>query len=127
MLGAAAAIAASLEGPVSSSFDFASWLLGPVERLIALAIHTAAVTMIFYAFTQRKWGWFVGSFFYKSGVDAVAAFVLLSGTNMLQTHPWFVQLCLFGPFAYAGLYTLVLLRRRWSKTDYSGLSSQVEQ
>lgn len=127
MLGAAAAIAASLEGPVSSSFDFASWLLGPVERLIALALHTASVTMIFYAFTQRKWGWFVSSFFYKSGVDAVAAFVLLSGTNLLQTHPWFVQLCLFGPFAYAGLYILVLLRRRWSKIDYSGLSSQIEQ
>ena len=127
ILGAAVAIATSLEGPVSGSLDLASSLLGPVERLIALALHTAAVTMIFYAFAQRKWGWFVGSFFYKSGIDAIAAFVLLSGTNLLQTHPWFVELCLFGPFAVAGLCILVILRRLWSKIDCSELSPRIEQ
>lgn len=112
-VGVAVAVSASLQIDVKFGLDVAPSLTGLVERLIALAVHTASVVMIIYALKQRKWSWFVGSFFYKSGIDAVAAPVLLSVSDFLETHPWFVELCLFAPFALAGFYILVVLRQLW--------------
>jgi uncharacterized membrane protein YhfC len=118
-LGIAMAIGTSIKISVSGELNQAVVILwhAPVERLIALAVHAASVAMIIYALTQRKWGWFVASFLYKSGVDALASFVFLARTDLMKTQPWFVELCLFGPFAYAGLCILLVLRRLWNKKD----------
>jgi len=118
-LGIGMAIATTMKSNVSGELNQAVVILwhAPVERLVAMAVHAASVVMIIYALTQRKWGWFVASFLYKSGVDAVASFVFLSGADLMKTHPWFVELCLFGPFAYAGLCILLVLRRLWNKKD----------
>jgi hypothetical protein len=96
---------------MATAIDVSS-LIGSVERLIALAIHAASAVMIIYALTQRKWGWFVAAFFYKSLVDAVAGFAILSG--LWETRPWFVELALVGPFGYAGLLILFVLCRGWN-------------
>ena len=128
-LGVAMAIAMSIKSSVSGELNQAVVILwhAPVERLIAIALHAASVAMIIYALTQRKWRWFVASFLYKSGVDAVAAFVLLSRADLMKAQPWFVELCLFGPFAYAGLYILLVLRRLWRIGDSTQLSAQTKQ
>ena len=111
-LGIVAAIAAAMSTGMNAPLDSFSFT-GPVERVIALAVHTASVVMVIYALTQRKWKWFVASFLYKTAIDTVAAFIPLSGKALLEAHPWFVQLCLFGPFGYAGLCILALLWRFW--------------
>ncbi len=110
-LGVGAAVAAALHGQPVVSVDVASSLIGPVERVIALLIHIASVVMIIYAITQHRWIWFAAAFVFKSGVDAVAAFVLLTG--MMKTHPWCAELFLFGSFAFVGVITLTILARSW--------------
>ncbi len=116
----AVAIAASVQANLAGDVAFelpglSAALVGPTERLIALAVHAASVVMIIYAFTRQRWGWFLASFLYKSGIDTVATFVLLSGKDWLSTCPWFVELVLFGPFAYVGLCVLPILWRRWDR------------
>jgi uncharacterized membrane protein YhfC len=126
-LGVGVAIATSIKISVSGELNLAvvvHWH-PPVERLIALAVHAASVAMIIYALTQRKWRWFVASFLYKSGVDALASFVFLARADLMKTHPWFVELGLFGPFACAGLCILLLLRRLWNKKDEIQATAQV--
>ena len=95
--------------------DWDTALVPAMERLIAVVVHTAAVVMIVYALSERKWSWLVASFAYKSGIDAVAAAVLLSGSDWLSAHPWLVELVLFGPFACAGLWILAFLARAWQR------------
>jgi uncharacterized membrane protein YhfC len=121
-LGVAAAVSISQSVNTGVTGATAFSLLGPAERLIALAVHTASVAMIVHALRQRRWRWFVASFLYKSGIDAVAAFVILAGTGLMSARPWFVELVLFGPFAYAGIFILAALRRIWDATDIPATS-----
>jgi hypothetical protein len=82
--------------------------------LIALAIHVAAKVMILRALVDRKWRWFWVSFVYKSAVDGVAAWVILSGTG-LRSSPWLMRWLCFMPFALIGLWALLYLRRGWKE------------
>lgn len=115
VLGIGAAVAAALHSQPVVSVDVASSLIGPVERVIALLIHIASVVMIIYAITQRRWSWFAAACVFKSGVDAVAAFILLTGT--MKTYPWSVELLLLGPFAFVGVIVLAILARSWHSTQ----------
>ena len=85
----------------------------PLERLLTIFIHTGATVMVIYAITRRKWGWFAFAFLYKSGVDAVAAYVLLAAKDLLASKQLFVELGYFGPFAYAAIPILWYLKRYW--------------
>jgi uncharacterized membrane protein YhfC len=115
VLGVSAAVAAALNSEPVVNLDFASSLIGPMERVIALFVHIASVAMVIYAITQRRWNWFAVAFVFKSGVDAAAAFALMTG--MMKTHPWCVELFLFGPFACAGVFALaVLASSSWPDT-----------
>jgi len=113
VLGVVGAVSYALRDASGVGLPAAFTLVGPVERLIALAVHAASTVMIIYALTRKKRGWFAAAFLYKSAIDAVAAFVALSAPNLMATRPWAVELCLFGPFAYVGVYVLFALRRRW--------------
>lgn len=88
-------------------------LVPVLERFLTIFIHVVTVVAPVYAVTRRKWGWFVFAFLHKSGVDALAAYVLLAGNNLMATHPWRVELGYFGPFAYIAIPILLILRKRW--------------
>jgi uncharacterized membrane protein YhfC len=88
-------------------------LVPVIERFLTIFIHTAATVMAIYGVTTQRWAWFWASFVYKSALDALAAFFLLSGHHLLTAHPWFVELGCFGPFAYAAIPILLILRSRW--------------
>ncbi len=105
-IGMAVVVAVGKAGEMST-------FVAPFERLITIFIHMAATTAAIYAVTRRKWGWLIFAFAYKSGVDAVAAYLLLAGHDLLASRPWFVELTYFGPFAYIGIPILLLLRARW--------------
>ncbi|MCX6377088.1 MAG: YhfC family glutamic-type intramembrane protease, partial [Armatimonadetes bacterium] len=113
MVAASIAAAVALGKMPVGGTDISSALVPSLERLIAIVVHTAAAVMIIYAITKGKWGWFWTSFAYKTGIDSVAGYLLLGGNAALGAHPWFVELCLFGPFAYVGLVILFMLKNRW--------------
>lgn len=109
-----AAVASSTQ--VDAWAAVTSWsaaLVPPLERLLALLVHVTAVVMLVYAFVQRQWRWFWASFVYKSAVDAVAAWLLLSGTPLLSSH-WLTEFICFAPFAAVGLLLTFHLKRKWS-------------
>ena len=102
---------------IGGSSSLAIWigaLLQAFERLIALAIHVAATVMILRALVGRQWRWFWVSFLYKSAVDTVAAWVILSGTS-LRSSPLLMEWFGFMPFALIGCGALLCLRREWNK------------
>jgi uncharacterized membrane protein YhfC len=104
-LGVAIAVATGMPGP--------STLAPALERFLTIFIHIATVVAPIYAVTRRKWGWFALAFIHKSGVDAVAAYILLAGSHLMAAHPWRVELVIFGPFAYIAIPILLVLRKRW--------------
>lgn len=90
--------------------------LAPVlERSLTIFIHVVTVVAPIYAITRHKWGWFAFAFFYKSAVDATAAYMLLAGSHLLAVHLWAVELGIFGPFAYIAIPILLILKKRWER------------
>lgn len=113
-VGAVASFAASQAGAWGCVTTWSEALVPAFERLLALLIHVAAVVMILRALVDRKWQWFGVSFAYKSAVDGVAGWVILSGTS-LQSSPWLRECICVAPFALIGVLALFKLRRRWMK------------
>jgi uncharacterized membrane protein YhfC len=111
-LAVVASLSASQAGAWSCLTGWSEALVPAFERFLALLIHIAAVVMILRALVDRKWPWFGVSFAYKSAVDGVAAWLLLSGTS-LRSSPWLTEGICFAPFALIGLLVLLNLRRRW--------------
>lgn len=113
-LGVIMALSAAQPDAWACLFTWSESLVRPFERLVTLPIHTAAVVMIVRALVEREWRWFWVSFAYKSAVDAVAAWLLLSGTTLLS-HLWLAEWVCFVPFAVLGLLALFFLARTWRK------------
>lgn len=88
-------------------------LVGVLERFLTIFIHTVTTVAAIYAVTRRKWGWFAFAFIHKSGVDAVATYIQLAGNHLMATHPWRVELGIFGPFAYIAIPILLILKNKW--------------
>jgi hypothetical protein len=74
--------------------------------------------MILRALIDRKWPWFWVSFAYKSAVDSVAVWLILSGTSLLYSL-WLREWLCFAPFALIGVLVLLYLRRKWMAPGYS--------
>jgi len=69
------ALAHAFGGPVG----FASVVFPPLERASALVIHVVTCALVIHGFrVGRPWAWFGVAFAYKSAVDAVAAWAILS-------------------------------------------------
>jgi len=115
VLGAATSFSAFSANQAGAWETVTTWseaLASAFERLLTLPIHVAAAVMILRALVDRKWQWFGVSFAYKSAVDGVAAWLVLSGTSLLSSH-WLMEWVCFAPFALIGVLVLLYLRRRW--------------
>lgn len=55
------------------------WLVGPVERVIAILAHAAAGVLVLCAVTGHRWLGLWAGFGWLSGVDLLAGSVLLTG------------------------------------------------
>ena len=102
----------------------AAWTDVPVaafERLLTLFVHLASVVMILRAVIDRQWGWFAVSFVYKSAVDGLAAWLLLSGLSLFSSL-WVMEWLCFAPFGLAGLLVLLYFRRHWTEPAMSPVS-----
>lgn len=78
-----------------------AWLAGPVERIMAILMHTSSRTLVLLSVAQRRWTYFWYGFFLLTGVDAIAGFVHVSGM-VSRISLWWVELAI-APFAVASV------------------------
>jgi len=125
-VGAFTMASANQAGPWGCLTTWSDALAPAFERLLALVIHVAAAVMILRAFIERRGRWFGASFAYKSAVDGVAAWLLLSGTS-LRSYPWMMEWVCFAPFALIGVVVLGWLGRRWPEPGNRSWDSSAKQ
>jgi uncharacterized membrane protein YhfC len=103
----------ALAGPSASTPLL--WLVGPVERVIAIAAHTAARVLVLQAVAHRRWLGFWGGFAWLSMVDLLAGVALLTGMTK-SSSLWWTELMIL-PF---GILAMPLIRyacARWPQTE----------
>ena len=87
------------------------WLVGPVERAIAILCHTASRALVLLAVARRRWVYFLWGFLLMTGVDAVAGWAHLSG-QVGHISTWWIELAI-APFALASILLIPWCIRRW--------------
>ncbi len=96
------------------------WLIGPVERIIAILCHTSSRTLVLLGVVKGQRTLFWYGFWLMTGVDAVAGFVHLS--EMLGQVPlWWIELAI-APFAVASVPII-----RWCLRNWPPISKEVGQ
>jgi uncharacterized membrane protein YhfC len=91
------------------------WLAGPIERVIAIAAHTAARVLVLQAVARRNSLGFWAGFAWLSALDLLAGVALLTGMTQSGSL-WRVELMLL-PF---GLLSMPLIRyatARWPQPE----------
>lgn len=90
-----------------------------IERISTLFIHIFSVVLILYAFKTKEWKWFWLSFWYKTAVDSVAAYVHLAyGVEKLTVMGlWILELIIL-LFAIVGLWGLINVHKKWKNYNY---------
>jgi len=105
------------QGPMG--LGLASIPLPVAERLSALLAHVFSSVLIVYSVRVGEWRWFWLSFAYKSALDALAAWALLTAFLNSLSHLIALEAAV-GGFAIVGLAGLVLLHRRFGQLDGYG-------
>lgn len=106
-----AQIAGVLPGEALPSGYNLAWAVAPlVERASAILVHVLSAVLIFYSVRTGRVRWFWLSFLYKSAVDTVAAYGLLSYGVTTLSRVWTME-GVFALFAAAGLWGTA--RMRW--------------
>jgi uncharacterized membrane protein YhfC len=75
------------------------WLLGPVERLLAVCAHVGCRALVLTGTVHRRAGLLMAGFLLFAAVDSIAGFYHLSGAKVSL---WWVELAIV-PFALIGL------------------------
>lgn len=100
------------------------WLwvaVGPVERVLIIIVHIFAAVLAVYAWRARRWGYFGLSVLYKTAVDAVGAFGLMSyGGLETLSRIWTLEAILF-LMALVGWWGIAALRPRFGHCPQSVL------
>ena len=91
-----------------------TWLVGPVERVIAILCHTASRTLVLFGVARGRWLWpFVAGFLVMTYVDSVAGYIHLTGLAD-KISAWWVELAL-APAAVLSIPVIVWCIRRWPR------------
>jgi len=88
-----------------------AWLVGPVERVIAILAHTASRTLVLLGVTRRRWCFFWYGFLLLTVVDAIAGFAHLSGA-LSQVSVWWIEVAI-APFAVASVPIVGWCMKQW--------------
>jgi uncharacterized membrane protein YhfC len=91
------------------------WLVGPVERLIAIGAHTAARVLVLQAVAHRRWLGFWGGFTWLSMVDLLAGVALLTGLTK-SSSLWWTELMIL-PFGILAIPLIQYACARWRQTE----------
>ncbi len=104
-------------GPTS-----ALWLIGPVERVIAIICHTGSRVLVLLAIARSRWLLFWYGFLILTGIDTIAGYVHLGGF-VGSVNLWWVELALL-PFALLSLGALRWCVRTWPQPEEAATSEQ---
>lgn len=98
------------------------WLwvaVGPVERALTIIVHIFSAVLVVYAWRARRWGYFGLTILYKTAVDAVGAFGLMSyGGLETLSRIWTLEAILF-IIALVGWWGTAALRPRFGHCSAS--------
>lgn len=100
---------ASIAGPLLGAALV--WLVGPVERVIAILCHTSSRALVLMSVATRRWILFGWGFLLLTAVDAIAGYALLSG-DLGRVSTWWIEAAI-APFAVASVPVLFWCLRRW--------------
>jgi len=87
------------------------WLIGPVERTIAILCHTSSRALVLFAVAKRKYIYFWAGFLIMTGIDAIAGYVHLADL-MDKISLWWVELALV-PFAITSIFIIKWCVKKW--------------
>ena len=88
------------------------FLVGPVERIIAILCHTSSRALVLLGVARGRWFWpFLGGFVIMTAIDAVAGYVHLAGL-MGEVSVWWIELAL-APAALLSIPILIWCTRNW--------------
>ncbi len=90
------------------------WLIGSVERTIAILCHTSSRALVLFAVAKKKYIYFWAGFLIMTGIDAIAGYVHLAGL-INRISMWWVELALV-PFAVISILTIKWCIGNWNRT-----------
>lgn len=89
----------------------AAWLVGPVERVIAILCHVSSRTLVLLGVAKRRWAFFWYGFLVMTAIDSVAAFAHISGM-LGRVSVWWIELAI-APVAIASVLIVGWCLRTW--------------
>jgi uncharacterized membrane protein YhfC len=87
------------------------WLAGPIERVIAIATHTAARVLVLQSVARRGWFGFWAGFTWLSVMDLVAGAALLTGMTK-SGSVWWIELMIL-PLGLLSIPLIQFALPRW--------------
>ena len=102
----------AVEGIAASTPLF--WLLGPVERVIAITCHASSRALVLLGVANRKPKLIIAGFLIFTFLDAVAGGVQISG-KINEINMWWIELSIL-PLAVISIIILRWCSSNWNKT-----------
>jgi len=87
------------------------WLVGPIERILAIICHTSSRMLVLFAVRKRSHLYFWFGFLIMTGIDAIAGYYHLTGL-LNQVSLWQIE-ALILPFALISLPIIRWLDKHW--------------
>ena len=88
-----------------------AWLVGPVERIIAILCHTSSRALVLLGVAKRRWSFFWWGFMIFAVLDGIAGVAHVSG-KIGQFSIWWIELAI-APLAVASVPII-----RWCMTHW---------
>ena len=101
-------LAQSTQATLSTPLD---WLVGPVERMLAILCHTSSRALVPLTVATRRWRYFGWGFLLLTLIDSIAGLFLLGG-KVLTISTWWIELSIV-PVAVASVPIIRWCVRRW--------------
>ncbi|MCA9238707.1 MAG: YhfC family intramembrane metalloprotease [Planctomycetales bacterium] len=96
-------------------------LVGPVERLIAIACHASSRALVLLGFVHRRVGMVLGGFAIFTLIDAIAGGAHLTG-KLGEFSVWWIELMIL-PCALISLPILAWCHRKWGSDPNAAIES----
>ncbi len=90
------------------------WIIGPVERVIAILCHISSRALVLLAVLKRKHIYFWLGFIIMTAIDAIAGYAHLAGL-LNRISMWWIELALL-PFALISIPIIKSCIKNWHNT-----------
>jgi len=88
------------------------WLIGPVERVIAILCHTSSRALVLIGVAKKRYIYFWAGFLIMTTIDAIAGYVHLADL-LNKISMWWIELALL-PFALISIPVIMWCVKNWN-------------